>query len=171
MTYGKPPTQLICSKCHDRRANAQLDPPRCHRCYTAERKAADARLCRIDQCDRRFYARELCLRHYRRLMLFGDPLGQGPGRGRRPIPEPGYGAVHKRLRKHRGRAALYACVDCGEPARQWAYDYTATDERHATVRGSIVAYSFDLNDYSPRCTACHGSFDAAHLSRRKALQP
>lgn len=74
-----------------------------------------------------------------------------------------YGAVHQRLRSQRGRADVFDCEWCGEPAKHWAYDYAcpnAKTSEHGT-------YTTDLDHYQPLCVLCHIRGDAAY---RKALK-
>jgi hypothetical protein len=72
---------------------------------------------------------------------------------------PKYSAVHQRLYARFGQARDHACVDCGEPATEWSYNHHDPDERHDS-RG--VAYSTKFAYYSPRCSACHATFDAEY---------
>lgn len=64
-------------------------------------------------------------------------------------------AVHSWLRADRGRASEFVCP-CGERAREWAYQYTSTDEK-ADERG--YKFSLDLGDYLPMCVSCHRKMD------------
>jgi len=61
-------------------------------------------------------------------------------------------AVHLRLRRERGRASEYACVDCGEAAEEWSFDEPS-------------GYSVDLSRYAPRCIRCHREHDLAIRGR------
>lgn len=74
-----------------------------------------------------------------------------------------YGTVHRQLRQARGKASEYPCLNCGNPAEQWAYDHEDSDELTEVrlVRGStvVVAYSLDLTHYDPLCRACHQVWD------------
>lgn len=68
-------------------------------------------------------------------------------------------AVHKRLRAERGSASDHACIDCGTKGvrlHDWAYQYTAIDEK-TTETGR--PYSTELSDYAPMCRSCHFRFD------------
>ena len=65
----------------------------------------------------------------------------------RQAANPSYDVWHKRIKKARGPASGYACVDCGEPAEDWS-----------TVHPS----SRDIrNRFQPRCRKCHRSYDGA----------
>lgn len=72
-----------------------------------------------------------------------------------------YGAVHRRLRKSRGSARNFRCVDCGGPAAQWSYDGNDPEELYGPSGRNISPYSTDPDRYQPRCSACHGRYDAA----------
>jgi hypothetical protein len=72
-----------------------------------------------------------------------------------------YCTAHDRLRNARGRASAHLCVDCGEPAKEWAYDGNDANELHEWVNGSYLAFSLNLSAYSPRCHKCHRRFDVA----------
>ena len=71
-----------------------------------------------------------------------------------------YGPIHHRVRKANGPATNHSCVECGEPAQQWAYDHSARDERISAVNGMV--YSLDLTTYQPMCILCHRNLDARH---------
>ena len=71
----------------------------------------------------------------------------------------GYDAAHGRVRRARGKASDYACVDCGGAAAQWSYDHTDPAERTEDLRGYLTAYSLDQERYVPRCVPCHKVFD------------
>jgi general stress protein YciG len=88
-------------------------------------------------------------------------------------------AVHQRLRRRYGSAALYACVECGlrrergatgEDRMDWSYDGYAPEERRdgttryttdtrATIKDGVVLPLW----YSPRCAShCHFLYDYEH---------
>lgn len=65
--------------------------------------------------------------------------------------------IHKRLRHWMGPANLYQCVDCGKQAHDWSMD-NDTDGTH-------------VNDYLPRCKACHNVYDGkTKLSKKQVLE-
>ena len=67
-----------------------------------------------------------------------------------------YYSAHRRVDHDRGRAKTHACIDCGEPAKEWSYDHKDQDEiRDAKGR----PYSLKSDHYAPRCHSCHWSFD------------
>jgi hypothetical protein len=86
------------------------------------------------------------------------PLGVTP---RKPLGKyvrsETYSAVHQRLVRWRGKASGHPCVDCGQPAQDWAYNGKAAEpltEPHQRS-GRSVEYSADANDYDPMCRSCH----------------
>ena len=68
-------------------------------------------------------------------------------RAARQALNPSYDVWHKRVRKARGPASGYACVDCGEPADDWSTANPASDD--VRVR------------FQPRCRKCHRAYDGA----------
>lgn len=63
----------------------------------------------------------------------------------RRMPDAGYGPLHERVFKARGRASDQACVDCGGQARHWSQKHGTTGQ--------------DPYDYEPRCILCHYGTD------------
>jgi hypothetical protein len=72
-----------------------------------------------------------------------------------------YTAAHYRVRSKRGKASLYACVDCGSPARHWSYNRLDPNHLSETRGGCEMHYSPDTAFYEPRCQPCHMAFDSA----------
>jgi hypothetical protein len=56
-------------------------------------------------------------------------------------PDAGYGPLHERVLKARGRASEQPCVDCDGQARHWSQKHGTTGQ--------------DPYDYEPRCVTCH----------------
>lgn len=73
---------------------------------------------------------------------------------------PGYDAIHERLKAARGPAKNYTCAACAEQAQHWAHLPGDPDERIGTKRGFDVPMSVDLGFYLPLCRSCHRSLDA-----------
>lgn len=113
--------------------------------------------CSVAGCDVRGNRRGLCKLHYERFMRTGDPLGIRPGRWQDHVGS--YTSVHKRIRLERGNASEHRCVDCQGQAAEWSYRGGAPDERSGLVRGSVLAFSSDIDYYDPRCVRCHRIFD------------
>jgi hypothetical protein len=69
-----------------------------------------------------------------------------------------YELVHHRLRKTRGPASEYLCVDCGNAAQEWSYD--GCDPQQLFKPGKTrLAYSLNPDRYEPRCKRCHSEYD------------
>jgi hypothetical protein len=81
------------------------------------------------------------------------------------ICEPAYMKAHDLVTKQYGPAREYDCVDCGKPARDWSFNYSADVEVETTARGA--PYSFDPAAYEPRCSSCHMRYDMAQDERVK----
>lgn len=78
-----------------------------------------------------------------------------------------YEYMHAKLRRERGSAKGFKCVDCEErQAEHWSLDHTApavslrTHEHDNRNHGRV--FSVDVDDYSPRCAACHAKHDIEH---------
>ena len=68
-------------------------------------------------------------------------------RAARQAANPSYDVWHHRIKKARGPASGYVCVDCGKPAQDWS-----------TVNPS----SNDVRiRFQPRCRRCHRYYDGA----------
>lgn len=81
--------------------------------------------------------------------------------GKRKPGVPTYGAVHARIHVQNGPAAAYKCAECGEKAREWAYDGTDPNElRGDAGHGYALKYSEDLTRYRPMCRKCHHREDS-----------
>lgn len=76
-----------------------------------------------------------------------------------------YSAAHGRVRKERGKASRYPCVDCGARAKHWSYDHADPDERTSSVERTMgLAFSLNIEHYQPRCVPCHKRYDLAHIN-------
>jgi hypothetical protein len=99
-----------------------------------------------------------------------------PRRRRQPEPwqlalikefQKNYIRVHRDLFVVRGRASQKVCVDCGDRAREWSYNNGGVDEVSVYIPGWIPQrYSMDLEQYDPRCHACHVKFDVSFRRRQ-----
>jgi len=56
-----------------------------------------------------------------------------------------------------GSAADQGSCPCGSPAREWAYQYSAIDERVEEETGR--KFSLDPSDYVAMCIPCHRRLD------------
>ena len=77
---------------------------------------------------------------------------------------PRKGVTYYNVHGDMGRADAHLC-SCGEPARDWAYQYTAGDREILSPEG--WPYSTDPDDYRPMCRPCHRRFDNAHRKEAK----
>jgi hypothetical protein len=68
-------------------------------------------------------------------------------RGARQAANPSYDVWHKRIKKARGPASGYICIDCGDPAQDWSTVDPSSDD--VRVR------------FQPRCRKCHRRYDGA----------
>lgn len=68
-----------------------------------------------------------------------------------------YRAAHDRVKKIKGKASAHPCVECGAPARDWAYASGDPDELYGpTSKGaSWCRYSRDPSYYEAMCRSCH----------------
>lgn len=137
----------------------------CGPCREA-RRIKNAPPCSVRDCDARALARNLCNSHYRRYLEYGDPLGGGPFKGSDNI---GLMGAHSRVSALWGKASQYPCVQCGEPAKDWAYDGTDPAEKYGPQarRGKEYwsFYSICPEFYMPMCRPCHRSRDGARAQR------
>lgn len=115
-------------------------------------------ICDVVPCGAEVYAKAACKPHYERLRL-GRSMWNGKSNPRKNILT--YGGAHSRVRKARGSAVEYSCVDCGKQASEWSYDHSDPSQVVGlTSRGHEAAYSMDPAHYSPRCKSCHAVFDS-----------
>lgn len=86
--------------------------------------------------------------------------------GKHLDPEPGYRAVHDRLKAKQGPAKRHTCVDCSNTAAHWSYNHDDPNERtDRTLSTGPMHYGLSSEHYSPRCVSCHKRFDLDVLSR------
>ena len=123
--------------------------------------------CSVPGCPRPHEAHGWCVSHYQRWQRNGAP---GPV-DIVPFPRAtvGYNGAHHRVHRSRGRASDHACVDCGQPARNWSYDHSDPDQLVEVVTmgrwTGQMPFSLDTTRYQPRCVSCHKVFDLAHPLR------
>lgn len=123
--------------------------------------------CIAEGCGQMAVCRKLCQKHYLRLVKHGNTetvlVERATRRGYLSIK-----GLHSKIKRERGVARDYACVDCGQPAAEWSYD-NADPEQLTELQGGRwhMAYSLDVNHYDPRCISCHRTFDFAHKTRNR----
>ncbi len=110
-------------------------------------------VCLIDDCGKptRSGSSAWCEMHYRRWYRHGDPCVITCRRK----SVVAYRTAHHRVSRARGPASSHRCVDCGEPAQQWAYNHRDPDERRGLSNGYLLPYSLDPMFYEPTCRSCH----------------
>lgn len=126
-------------------------------------------ICRADDCNRPATARWLCKKHHRRARTHGDPnmvLQPWTPRSEWHLnTDIGYAAAHSRIIGTFGAAAGNPCVQCGGPAREWAYDGTDPAEKYGPTRsGYHCFYSVYPEFYMPMCVKCHRSRDSSQAA-------
>lgn len=125
------------------------------------------RRCSVDGCARLHYGKGFCRLHYDRVRARGTTdlvttrrprpdMAGANNRGWRGDAVSTDGA-HRRVRKARGPASDYPCVECGGPAKEWAYDHLDPDERHHPHG----PFSLKIEHYQPMCVRCHRHFDGS----------
>lgn len=68
-----------------------------------------------------------------------------------------YVRAHRKVARVRGKADTHACIDCGDQAQEWSFNYENPSPLFAGERRT--PYSHDPSDYDPRCKKCHLKFD------------
>ena len=117
--------------------------------------------CSVDGCERplRGGGHGWCNAHYARWRKYGDPLHPFSEHGHRWTGDSvGYIGAHRRIRAIKGAASEHLCIECGKPAKQWAYDYKDPDPKEDPRSGP---YSTNPERYQPMCCRCHKRFDVA----------
>ena len=72
-------------------------------------------------------------------------------------PPAPYQRAHLNVKRLRGEASQHICR-CGNPALDWAYQFTAGDAELRSPDGSRP-YSTNPDDYEAMCRECHIRFD------------
>lgn len=99
--------------------------PQEHRAWRASKGP-----CSIDGCDGLYMARGFCQSHYKRLLKYGDPLGEPAPRPKRVKEEkPPRVRKYKVCDEHTGYAA--GCPKCQAEARMYHRDYYSDPENRA----------------------------------------
>lgn len=127
--------------------------------------------CTVDNCDRRHAAKGMCGMHYNRFKRYGDTSTVNPPHSKGGCRMKGethprwkgrditYVSAHCRVSSHRGKASAHMCA-CGSAAQEWAYDYSDPNPLIGDSRGEYgLAYSPDVERYTPMCGKCHRQFD------------
>lgn len=126
------------------------------------------KICSVLGCDRTTIGnKNMCRMHYRRWKTHGDPnivLISGE-----KAKFETYNSVHNWLWRHSGPARYLDCVDCGLPARDWAYNHGCADEAISTAKLTLNrVWCPHPEHYSPRCRHCHDRLDQTPRARGEA---
>ena len=127
------------------------------------------RPCVVEDCSRLATMRDaggLCAKHYLRKRIRGaaDFEFAGLNHPNWTGDSPSYEAAHKRVRRTKGPARSFDCVDCNGRARHWSYRH---DDPAELWSDEVRAwYSTSLDSYEPRCVRCHHLFDRTWIARR-----
>lgn len=121
-------------------------------------------ICSISDCHQfRYKKQDWCVKHYTRWRRSGDPLGLKSNTGggpNKPRYEIRYRTAHMHVAKMWGHANKYSCVDCGAPAKHWAYDGAdPTEKTELDHRGNPLRFSVWEEFYKPMCVPCHFAHD------------
>lgn len=72
-----------------------------------------------------------------------------------------YQYAHVQLRKQRGKASSYACVECGKPAKDWALRHDVPQQLCPIQN---LTYTLDVQGYQPMCRSCHNTYDMSVIT-------
>jgi hypothetical protein len=127
--------------------------------------------CSIDGCKNlaKYSATGWCQTHYHRYWRTGSTAD--PVVGDEIEVSTTYRSCHMRNISKWGPASLYPCVECGEQAREYAYDGTDPDELRGLTEVNGVDYPISWSRwpefYMPMCFSCHRRKDARSRSDRR----
>lgn len=125
--------------------------------------AANMRSCLI--CPDQHYGLGFCRLHYRRKVKGQDLNGLNRFCSWRPVKTSH--TAHKRVYRLWGKAAQYSCIECGGPAKQWAYDGTDPTQGYGPTAsaGQYGKYWSFFSSYPefymPMCSRCHSRRDGS----------
>lgn len=126
-------------------------------------RAARSPHCIIGGCRKPDKSAGLCSMHAARKARHGDPhkVIKGELFSHWTGDAVTYRAAHTRVEKARGKASQHPCLDCGQQARHWSYNYEDPNEKYTTSpTGMIRPFSADIDYYEPRCIRCHQEYDS-----------
>lgn len=109
--------------------------------------------CSFPGCGRAVRTNGLCSTHADNLRTKGELK---PIESRSIHDECRYDAAHHRVTNLWGKASQYPCIECGNQAKDWAYDRKDETELYGeTVTKSWCFYSRYPEFYMPMCGSCH----------------
>ncbi len=122
--------------------------------------------CAAEGCDREHDSWGYCTAHVARFTgKIAVPLDDPIRDGLQNYCD--FAAAHVRVTTLWGKASQYPCIECGGPARDWAYDGTDPTELLGTgvAGGSLMRYSRFPEFYMPMCRKCHHGRDKGAAAR------
>ncbi len=122
--------------------------------------------CIVDGCTRLRVGKGLCSMHWQRAKRRGGDPGPA-GRVRRKHTGITYTNTHDLVRRTWGSASQYPCVNCSEPARDWAYDGTDPTQLYLPNHNDTGWHLCSIwpEFYMPMCRRCHNRRDGALAKR------
>lgn len=147
----------------------------CEAHYKINRKETSVERCSIEACPKVGHTvKGLCGTHYLRLLKYGDPLVtaektylRGEAHPNWVGPSASYGTAHDRVRRMKGKAKDFPCVECGGNSDDWSYNHDDPNEKAGYGQhGHLMLYSLNPDHYSPRCRPCHRIFDSYQKEAR-----
>lgn len=126
--------------------------------------------CSVAGCSKPHHANGYCAYHNDRNARNGHPTAAvKKGRPLNGLTL-GYSGAHLQVKRLRGNASGYRCIDCGAQASEWSYRGDDPDEltTEPIVRREHPGLRYSVNPefYEPRCTPCHRRKDDS-LTRRR----
>lgn len=123
------------------------------------------RKCKVAGCSRPHAAKGYCSVHRERERK-GLPIDT-PIRDGLLTDRCDFTAAHVRVKAVWGPARQYPCIECGEAAKDWAYDGTdSTELLGVAAKGrSLMRYSLYPEFYMPMCRKCHHSRDKGRAAQ------
>lgn len=116
-------------------------------------------VCVMNGCERPYYGNGFCNLHWLRSRR-GQDLDVAPRHLREVTTCSG---AHQRVYALWGRAADYLCIQCGGPAKDWAYDGTDPNQGYGVIGAQgewhYQYFSSWPEFYMPMCRRCHGGRD------------
>lgn len=131
--------------------------------YSKQLRNSHTTICIVDGCNKIGHTKKYCHAHYAKILRYGsiDYNKKNIKKGSAHYAwkdKPSYGAVHARIKRYRGFANQFNCIDCNGPAQDWSLNLNCNYEL-IEERGRLVPISYNTNDYDPRCKRCHGIYD------------
>lgn len=133
-------------------------------------------VCRIEGCGQVDTGpHQLCSKHHARWQRNGDPevlrgalVRAGSDNPNWRGSQAGYRAIHERVRRCRGSASAYPCVNCGGRAHHWSYNHQDPNEFEVRHPNGSTYPAGSPDYYDPRCVRCHKAFDLSRDPARNA---